>query len=54
MLVSVFLFSLEGEEEDCDLVIAKGLGPTDQQEKFLIGIQCDSHFGFSWLLQLFI
>ena len=28
VLVSEFLFSLEGEEEDHDLVIAKGLGPT--------------------------
>ena len=30
VLVSVFLFSLEGEKEDRDLVIAKALGPTDR------------------------
>ena len=30
VLVSVFMFSLVGEEEDHDLVIAKGLGRIDQ------------------------
>ena len=49
----MFLFSLEGEEEDRDLVIAKGLGPIIEFPHWHSG-WFNSHFGISWVLHLFV
>ena len=54
VLVSVFLFSLEGEDEDGDLVIAKGLYRPVIEFLHWHSVWLNSHFGIPLALQLFL